>query len=135
VDVVIIAVIVLLTLGGIALGTRHIFLRVHRPRGFECSLRATNGDVPGLTGRFRAGYAGRELDTFVWRRLIWPSEPVRFPARGVRLDEERAPGLRHHLVSVPASFAVVPVDLEDGGRIDLAFSRRKIKLITAAIGG
>jgi hypothetical protein len=126
--------VVVAALAGIALGGRHLFLRVSRPRGFDCSMRVAEGDVPGLTGRFRAGYAGREMDTFVWRRLAWPSRPVRFAATAVRLDEERAPGLRDHLVSVPASFAVVPVVLADGCRIDLALPRRKRERIVAALG-
>jgi uncharacterized membrane protein len=130
----IIGVIALAALGAVALGGRHLYLRASRPRGFDCSVRIAEGEVPGLTRRFRAGYAGREMDTFVWRRLAWPSPPVRFPAAAVRLDEERAPGLRDHLVSVPASFAVVPVTLGDGCRIDLALPRRKRDRIVAALG-
>jgi hypothetical protein len=131
---VLVGVLVLLALAGIALGGRHVFLRVSRPRGFECSLRVAQGTVPGLTRRFRAGYAGRELETFVWRRFLWPSPPVRFAATAVRLDEEKAPSVRDHLVSVPAHFAVVPVVLADGSRLDLALSRRKRDRIVAALG-
>lgn len=131
---VILGLLAVVVLAGVALGSRHLFLRVSRPRGFECSLRVAEGEVPGLTRRFRAGYAGREMDAFVWRRLAWPSPPVRFPATAVRLDEERAPRIRDHLVSVPASFAVVPVELADGRRIDLALARRKRGRIIAALG-
>jgi hypothetical protein len=60
---------------------------------------------------------------------------VRFPATAVRLDEERAPSVRDHLVSVPAHFAVVPVVLGDGVRIDLALSRHKRDRVVAALGG
>jgi hypothetical protein len=126
--------VVLAALAGVALATRHLALRLTRPGGFECSLRAAAGDVPGLGPRFRAGYAGRELDGFVWRRLAWPSPPVRFPATAVRLDEERAPSHRDHLVSVPAHFAVVPVVLSDGTRLDLALSRRKVRRVIALLG-
>lgn len=132
--VVIVVVIALVALGALALGMRHLFLKASRPHGFECSLRVRTGDVPGLTHRFRAGYAGRELDGFVWRRLAWPSPPVRFPATAVRLDEERAPAVRDHILSVPASFAVVPVELDAETRIDLALARRKRNRITAALG-
>jgi hypothetical protein len=132
---VVLVLVILAAVGGLALGARHVFLRVARPRGFECSLRVAEGDVAGLSRRFRAGYAGRELDAFVWRRLVWPSPPVRFPATAVRLDEERAPSVRDHLVSVPAHFAVVPVVLGDGVRIDLALSRRKRDRVVAALGG
>ncbi len=131
---VVLGVIALAAIAGFALGGRHLYLHATRPRGFDCSVRIAEGEVPGLTKRFRAGYAGREMDTFVWRRLAWPSPPVRFPATAVRLDEERAPGLRDHLLSVPASFAVVPVTLPDGCRIDLALPRRKRDRILAALG-
>jgi hypothetical protein len=134
VTAVILVVIALAALAGAALGTRHLYLKAVRPRGFECSLRVAEGDVPGLTPKFRAGYAGREMDGFVWRRLAWPSPPVHFPASSVRLDEERAPGHRDHLKSIPASFAVVPVVLNDGSRIDLALARRKRDRIVAALG-
>lgn len=130
----ILVVVAVAALAGLALGGRHVYLRASRPSGFDCSMRIAAGEVPGLTRRFRAGYAGREMNTFVWRRLSWPSAPVRFPAAGVHLDEERAPGLRDHLISVPASFAVVPVTLADGCRIDLALPRRKRDRIIAALG-
>ena len=130
----IVGVIGLAALAGVVLGARHIYLRASRPRGFECSMRIAEGEVRGLTRRFRAGYAGREMDTFVWRRLVWPSPPVRFPATAVRLDEERAPGLRDHLLSVPATFSVVPLTLADGSRIDLALPRRKRDRVVAALG-
>jgi hypothetical protein len=132
---VVLALVVLLAIAGLALGGRHVFLRVSRPRGFECSLRIVDGELAGLTRRFRAGYAGRELDAFVWRRIAWPSSPVRFPATAVRLDEERAPSTRDHLVSVPAHFAVVPVVLAGGVRLDLALSRRQRDRVVAALGG
>jgi hypothetical protein len=134
VEVVVLVAIALAAVGGASIGVRHLWLRASRPRGFECSLRVREGNVPGLTHRFRAGYAGRELDEFVWRRMAWPSAPVRFPATAIRLDEERAPGRRDHLLSVPASFAVVPVVLDDGVQLDLALARRKRKLVVAALG-
>jgi hypothetical protein len=127
-------VVGLLPLAAIALCGRHIYLKVSRPRGFECSLRIVAGEVPGLSHRFRAGYAGREMDQFVWRRMAWPSPPVRFAATAVRLDQEWAPSVKDHLVSVPASFAVVRVDLGDGVELDLALARRRRARIVAALG-
>jgi hypothetical protein len=131
---VILVVVALGAIGGAAVGLRHIFLKLSRPKGFECSLRIRSGEMDGLTKRFRAGYAGREMDTFVWRRMAWPSPPVRFPATAVRLDEERAPSVRDHILSVPASFAVVAVELDDGTTIDLALARRRRERIIAALG-
>ncbi len=123
--------VALVALSGLALAARHLALRLTRPRGFECSLRVARGAVPGLGPRFRAGYAGPELDQLVWHRLAWPSPAVRFPATAVRLDAERAPSHRDHLLSVPAHFAVVTVELPDGVRLDLALARRKFPRIIA----
>jgi hypothetical protein len=134
VGTLILVVVAVLAVGAIALGLRHVYLKVSRPGGFECSLRVTSGEVPGLTPRFRAGYAGREVDDFVWRRMAWPSPPVRFPAAAVRLDEERAPSVRDRMISVPSTFAVVPVVLGDDVRLDLALARGKRKRIIAALG-
>lgn len=131
---VILVVVGLLAVAATVLVLRHIFLKVSRPGGFECSLRVERGEVPGLTHRFRAGYAGREMDGFVWRRLAWPSAAVRFPATAVRLDEEWAPSVRDALVSVPASFSVVMVELDDDTRIHLALARRRRQRIVAALG-
>jgi hypothetical protein len=130
----IIVVLVMVAVGAAAVGLRHIYLKVSRPRGFECSLRVRSGEVDGLTHRFRAGYAGREMDAFVWRRMAWPSPPVRFPATAVRMDEEHAPSVRDHILSVPASFAVLAVELDDGTRLDLALARRRRDRIIAALG-
>jgi hypothetical protein len=126
---VVLAAVALLAVAALVLAVRHVMLRVARPGGFECSMRAVSGDVRGLGSRFRSGYAGPELDGFVWHRLIWPSGAVRFPATAVRLDEEHAPSRRDHVVSVPAHFAVVPVVLPDGTRLDLALPRRRIDRI------
>jgi hypothetical protein len=131
---VIIVVVALIALSAVAIGLRHVYLKLARPGGFECSLRIAEGEMPGLSRRFRAGYAGREMDAFVWRRMAWPSAPVRFPATAIRLDEERAPSVRDHIVSVPASFAVVVVALDDGTRLDLALARRRRSRIIAALG-
>jgi hypothetical protein len=134
VGTVILLVLGLFALAAVLLGGRHAYLKLSRPRGFECSLRIVTGEVPGLSHRFRAGYAGREMDAFVWRRLAWPSAPVRFPATAVRLDQEWAPSVKDTVLSVPASFAVVKVDLDDGVELDLALARRRRARIVAALG-
>lgn len=127
------ALLALVLAAGCALGARHLYLRADRPGGFSCSLRVVDGTISGLNHRFRAGYAGRELDGFVWHRLAWRSPPVHFSAASVRLDRERAPRHGEHLVSVPASFAVLPVELPDGARLELALPRRHLRRITAAL--
>jgi hypothetical protein len=131
---VILVVLGLAALAAILLGGRHLYLKASRPRGFECSLRVVSGEVAGLSHRFRAGYAGREMDAFVWRRLAWPAPPVRFPATAVRLDQEWAPSVKDHVLSVPASFAVVKVELDDDVVLDLALARRRRARIVAALG-
>jgi hypothetical protein len=131
---VVLAAVALVAIAGLALAGRHLALRLTRPGGFECSLRVVSGDVRGLGSRFRSGYAGPELDGFVWHRLVWPSGAVRFPATAVRLDEEHAPSRRDHVVSVPAHFAVVPVVLPDGTHLDLALPRRRIDRVVRRLG-
>lgn len=130
---VLIGLLAALALAGLGLAGRHVALRLVRPGGFECSLRAPGGDVPGLSRRFRAGYAGRELDGFVWRRLAWPSPRVHFPATAIRLDREHAPSRRDHLVAIPAHFAVVTIELAGGTRLDLALPRRRRDRIVALL--
>ncbi|HEY7439442.1 MAG TPA: hypothetical protein VIC35_08595 [Acidimicrobiia bacterium] len=125
--------VVLVAVLGLALGGRHLLLKALRPGGFECSLRTLSGERPGLSDRFRAGYAGRELDNFVWRRIIWPSPKVSIPAAAIHFEEQRPPGRRQHLFSLPASFAVIPVELPDGTVLELALSQRRLDRVIAVL--
>lgn len=118
----------------VGLGGRHLYLRADRPRGFDCSLRVVHGQVPGLSRRFRAGYAGREVDDFLWRRVAWPSTPVRFPTSAVRFDGRRTPRRGERLLAVPPHFVVVPVELADGTRLEVALARRRLPRVIAALG-
>lgn len=124
----------LVALAGLLMGGRHLYLRMDRPRGITCSLRVAHGDVPGLGARFRAGYAGPELDRMLWRRVAWPTPAVRFPIAGIRLDRERPPAIGERL-AIPASFSIVPVECADGLVLELAFPRRKLRQVTALLGG
>jgi len=128
-----VGLLVAVAIVGLLLAGRHVTLRLARPGGFECSLRAPAGGVPGLSRRFRAGYAGRELDGFAWRRLTWPSPVFHFPATAVRLDREHAPSRRDHLVAIPSHFAVVTIELVGGTRLDLALPRRQRNRIVALL--
>jgi len=124
----------LLLAAAVVLGGRHLYLRADRPGGFDCSLRVVQGHVPGLSRRFRAGYAGREVDGFVWRRVAWPSTPVRLPAGAIRIERQRAPRGGERLLAVPAHFVVMPVELADGTRLDIALARRRLPRVLAALG-
>ncbi len=131
---VLVGALALFALAGALMGGRHLYLRMDRPHGITCSLRVARGDLPGLGSRFRAGYAGPELDRMLWRRVAWPTPAVRFPIAGIRLDRERRPAVGERL-ALPASFSVVPVECADGLVLELAFPRRKLRQVAALLGG
>jgi hypothetical protein len=125
---VVVGLILLAALAGALLGGRHLYLRLDRPGGLTCSLRVVAGEVPGLSGKFRSGYAGPEMGQLMWRRIAWPDPAVRFPLSSVRLDRDRRPQGTDR-VTVPASFSILPVDLPDGVVLEVAVprtGRRKI---------
>ena len=125
--------LVLLALAGLGIGGRHLFLRMDRPGGFECSLRVTRGEVTGLGPKFVAGHAGPEMRQLRWRRIAWPGPNVRFPVTAVRLDQRRRArsGERR---SVPSTFSVMPVELDDETTLEIAIPDRRIKKLVALLG-
>lgn len=129
-----VALILLAALAGVLIGGRHLYLRLDRPRGLNCSLRVVHGELPGLRPRFRAGYAGPEMDRLLWRRVAWPDPPVRFPVGAVRIDLARRPR-RGERLGVPASFNIVPVELPDGVMLELAVPRTGLRKIVRLIEG
>jgi hypothetical protein len=124
--VALVVVLGVLALFGLVVGTRHLYLRVDRPGGFDCSLRVVDGEVPGLGPTFRAGYAGPEPTRLRWRRVAWPGPSVVLPLHGIALDQARSPrsGERR---SVPARFMVVPFVADDGTTLELALPRRRLR--------
>ncbi len=128
----IVAAIAVIGLVGSAIGGRHLYLRLDRPGGFECSLRVTHGDMVGLGPTFRAGYAGPEVHELLWRRIAWPGEGVRIPFRCVRIDRERRLTPRERL-RIPASFSVLPIEFADGTILELAIARRRIARLVALL--
>jgi hypothetical protein len=118
---------------GSALGMRHVYLRLDRPGGLNCSLRVVHGEVPGLGRRFRSGYAGPEMGQLMWRRIAWPDPAVRFPLGAVRVDRDRRPR-RDERLGIPASFSIVPVDLADGVVLELAVPRAGRQRIVTLLG-
>ncbi len=132
---VVVGVLALAAVLGIAMGGRHLYLRVDRPRGINCSLRVLHGSIPGLTRRFRAGYAGPEPGRLMWRRVAWPDPAISIPVGAVRLDRERRPRAGERL-AIPASFTVVPVELGDDVVLELALPRtRRRRLVDLLSGG
>lgn len=119
---VILVVVLTAAVAGSVLGIRHLYLRLDRPGGLNCSLRVVHGEVPGLGPRFRSGYAGPEMDRLMWRRIAWPDPAVRFPLGAVRVDRDRRPH-RNERLGIPASFSIVPVELPDGTVLELAVPR------------
>jgi hypothetical protein len=109
--VVIAALVAVAALAGLVIGGRHLYFRLSRPHGFECSLRLVRGEMPGLTTRFRAGHAGPEMKLLRWRRIAWPGPGVTFPA----------------------TFTVVPVELDSGTLLELALPARRLPRLVALL--
>ena len=129
---VVLVLVIAAALAGIVIGSRHVYFRLSRPRGFECSLRLVRGDLPGLGARFRAGHAGPEMTVLRWRRIAWPGPSVAFPATAVRVDRARRPHAGERL-AIPATFTVVPVELDSGTLLELALPARRLPRLVALL--
>jgi hypothetical protein len=127
-------VVLFLAAVGAALGGRHLYLRLDRPGGITCSLRVVEGSMPGLGPRFLAGYAGPQMREMLWRRIAWPTPGVTFPLTAIRMDRERRPE-RHERWRVPASFGIMPVELDDGVVLELAVSRLRFRHLVRLLDG
>lgn len=128
------SVLAALAVLGLGVGGRHLYLRLDRPHGFECSLRLVHGEVDGLGPKFRAGYAGPEVRQLLWRRIA-PSGPgVRFSVDAIRVDRARRPAPGERL-AVPASFSIMPVDVGPDTRLELAMPSRRLRRLLALMGG
>ena len=130
---VVTVVVALLAIAGFAIGGRHLYLRLDRPGGFECSLRVMRGEVPGLGPKFVAGYAGPEMRQLLWRRIAWPGAKVRLPIAAIRVDQRRRPRSGERL-AIPASFSVIPVELDEHTALELAMPSRRIAKLVARLG-
>ena len=113
-------------LAGALIGGRHLYLRLDRPGGFECSLRVRRGQVPGLGSDFRAGYAGPEPGRLVWRRVARPGPRVHVPFGARRVDQAHR-ARRGERLAVPSTFSIIPVQLDPDTELDLALPDRKIR--------
>ncbi|MEP6623837.1 MAG: DUF2550 family protein, partial [Acidimicrobiia bacterium] len=127
-------VVLVVTAAGaaIAMGGRHLYFRLSRPHGFECSLRTVRGEMPGLTNRFRAGHAGPEMRLLRWRRIAWPGPDVVFAATAVRVDRGRRPHAGERL-AIPATFTVVPIELDSDTLLELALPTRRVPRLVALL--
>ena len=130
----VLVVVVALAVVGLAMGGRHLYLRLDRPRGFECSLRILHGEVQGLSPKFRAGYAGPEMRQLFWRRIARPGVGVRFPVEAIRVDQARRPRAGERL-AVPATFSIMPVELDPETTLELAMSSRRLPRLVGMLGG
>lgn len=111
---------------GLLIGGRHLYLRLDRPGGFECSLRVRRGEVPGLGPEFRAGYAGPEPGQLFWRRVARPGPSVHVPLSALRVDQAHR-ARRGERLAVPSTFSIIPVQLDPDTELDLALPDRKIR--------
>ena len=130
--ILIVTTVAVIGLFGAVIGARHLYFRLDRPGGFECSLRVTHGQVLGLGPVFRAGYAGPEMQILLWRRIAWPGEGVRIPVLCIRIDQARRPAPGERL-RIPATFSVMPIELADGTTLELALPRRRVARLVALL--
>jgi hypothetical protein len=130
---VIVGALVGAALLGLLIGGRHLYLRLDRPGGFECSLRVRTGEVDGLGAKFRAGYAGPEPGTLFWRRIARPGPGVRFPAVACRIDRARRP-VRGERLAVPATFSIIPVEIDSDTTLELALPHRRLRRLVGLLG-
>jgi len=129
---VVLVVILLAAAAGAAMGIRHLYLRMDRPGGMTCSLRVARGTLSGLGPRFHAGYAGPQMRDLLWRRVAWPGAGIVFPLDAIRIDRERRP-LPGERWRVPASFSVLPVELDGGVVLELAVPRHRLRRLVELI--
>jgi hypothetical protein len=132
--VIVLVAVLALAVAGAAIGLRHLYLRFDRPGGMTCSLRVAHGEVAGLRPQFHAGWAGPQMRDLLWRRLAWPGPGVTFPLTAIRLDRER-PVRRRELWRVPASFVILPVELDDGIVLELAVPRHRLRRLVGLVAG
>lgn len=119
-------------LAGLFIGGRHLYLRLDRPGGFECSLRVVRGDVPGIGSGFRAGYAGPEPGQLLWRRVARPGPGVRIPVAACRVDQARR-ARRGERLSVPSTFSIIPVEIDPDTTLELALPDRRIRRLVGML--
>ncbi len=132
-NLVILIAVAIAGLAGALIGGRHLYLRLDRPGGFECSLRVRRGHVPGLGPKFRAGYAGPEPGLLFWRCIARPGPSVRIPLLAVRMDHiHRAHGGER--VTVPTTFSIIAVELDADTALELAMPDRKIRRLVGMLG-
>ena len=122
-----------LGLAGAFIGGRHLYLRLDRPGGFECSLRVVRGELPGIGSKFRAGYAGPEPGQLFWRRVARPGPGVRVPLDACRVDQAHR-ARRGERLAVPSTFSIIPVEIDPDTVLELALPDRKIRKLVGLLG-
>ena len=91
-----------------------------QPGAFKGAIRVTDGDVPGLSAKWKRGYGRWVRDILVWtkapflfRNELVPADALAGEARAAQPGEIRRLG-RHP--------AVVPLIVDGGARIEVAAS-------------
>jgi hypothetical protein len=67
-----------------------------------------------------------------WRRIAWPGPSVLFPVTAVRIDRARRPRPGERL-AIPATFSVIPVELDRDTTLELALPTRRIPRLLALL--
>ncbi len=126
--------VAVVTVAGLFTSGRHLYLRLDRPGGFECSVRVVRGELPGIGSKFRAGYAGPEPGLLFWRRVARPGPGVRIPLGACRVDQARR-ARRGERLSVPFTFSIIPVELDTDTTLELALHDRRMRRLVGMLSG
>ena len=124
--------VAVVAVAGLFTSGRHLYLRLDRPGGFECSVRVVRGELPGISSKFRAGYAGPEPGLLFWRRVARPGPGVRIPLGACRVDQARR-ARRGERLSVPSTFSIIPVEFDPDTTLELALPDRKIRKLVGML--
>jgi hypothetical protein len=104
----------------------------HKPGGgFDCGLRVVDGNVYGLSSRWRHGEAYVEGNVLVWRRLPWRQPILRLAISLLREDPVRSTGLAELLFARPGN--QVFLTSTETGEVELCVLARRVSLVKARL--
>ena len=114
-------VLLALAAAGAAIGIRHLYLRLDRPGGIDVlAARRPRARARDSARGSTPATPGPQMQDLLWRRLAWPGPGGRrspSPRSGSTASGRPCRGERWR---VPASFSIVPVELDDGVVLELA---------------
>ncbi|HEY7136565.1 MAG TPA: hypothetical protein VIB48_16045, partial [Acidimicrobiia bacterium] len=108
--------------------------RLHRthPDGIECSLRVVEGSIPGLSTRWRGGFARFHDGTMTWTRWWVPARPVEIQVEPFASTERAVHGAEAWIVS---RNCVVRTYSTGRARIEIALLPERTAVLDRGLAG